>query len=310
MGNQLSEILQKKNKESNLNIKTQKVDINNIIEIKNVLKNIDLNENSNYLLKHDENAQDRLNEQHWMIEHLFENRNYYSPVKEYLEKGCHVLDSGCGSGIWSLIMSKTYNNSLFIGIDNNDKKYPNEIKPVNCVFRFSDITNNICYDNDYFYFIHQRLLAAGIKKEEWLPLIQELKRVCKTGGWIEFVEMDLYPKDPGNYYKSIHHDFINILKIIGFNTEIATDLKNYLEISGFINIHVEKKKIYPNYENPVNEIFYNDLKNLFYESKNVLKKVLNNTDEDYIIDVIDKILKECVKNNTYFEWYRIYAQKP
>jgi ubiquinone/menaquinone biosynthesis C-methylase UbiE len=94
------------------------------------------------------------------------NRNYFSPVTKRLEEGINVLDSGCGPATWAFEMGETYPRSKFYGIDASCS-FPEEIKPANVEFVIGNIAKEIPYEENFFDFIHQRLLILGLTDQDW-----------------------------------------------------------------------------------------------------------------------------------------------
>lgn len=97
---------------------------------------------------------------------IFYSRNFVAPVAEQLEKGITVLDSGCGPASWTLDMAQEFPNSKFHGIDISNI-FPNEKKPDNCEFVIANISEKIPYPDNYFDYVHQRLLFLGLTSEMW-----------------------------------------------------------------------------------------------------------------------------------------------
>lgn len=122
-----------------------------------------------------------------MLDKLFDG-NFKAPVEPALEKGMHVLDAGCGiylavyslsafpktywsllykgPATWTLEMANAYPQSTFHGIDISPN-FPQSIKPANCNFSVHNITERSEFPDNYFGFIHQRLLVAGLLVDDW-----------------------------------------------------------------------------------------------------------------------------------------------
>lgn len=65
-------------------------------------------------------------------------------------------------------------------------------------FRFT--CHNVCKDgpipfpDDTFDYVQQTLTTLAYKEKDWKYVLQELKRVTKPGGYIQLLEVDLYPQ--------------------------------------------------------------------------------------------------------------------
>lgn len=267
---------------------------------------------SNYLLPDDDNEKDRLHDQNWLIEHIFQSKFCVNLSKE-LENGINVLDSGCGPGTWMFDMATEYPNSLFYGLDINFV-FPNNIKPKNCLFYNCDITDQIKIDdikniNNYFNYVRQRLLSPALKYEEWNDVIKKLKNITTINGWLEFIELDLIAYNSGPKYKELNEKIVGTMKEMGFRTNIAKELKQLLEQNKLTNIEQVTKKIYLNNNtNIISKLFYNDIKKLYIASKPWLENKLDLKGEIYET-YVENAMDECKTYNTYYVWYCVYGKK-
>ena len=84
-------------------------------------------------------------------------------------------------------MAKSYPASKFHGIDISDV-FPMEIKPVNVEFHVHNIAESVPFPDNYFDYIHQRLLCMGLRRQEWTPVLDDFMRALKPGGWLELTE--------------------------------------------------------------------------------------------------------------------------
>ena len=102
-----------------------------------------------------------------MIEKLINHdRNFTVPLHKQLEEGIKVLDSGTGPATWSFEMAETYPRSTIYGIDASCT-FPEEIKPANVEFVIGNVAKELPYEENFFDFIHQRLLILGLTGEDW-----------------------------------------------------------------------------------------------------------------------------------------------
>ncbi|CAO3637739.1 unnamed protein product [Mucor hiemalis] len=149
-----------------------------------------------YVLPNDDDEADRVHEQHWILRYVLQG-NFFSPVTKQLEEGINVLDSGCGPATWAFEMAEAYPLSKFYGIDASCV-FPEDIKPANVEFIIGNIAKELPYDDNFFDFIHQRLLILGLTGDDWTSTLDNLYKVLKPGGYIELGEPDLQVvKDAG-----------------------------------------------------------------------------------------------------------------
>ncbi|KAG0091977.1 hypothetical protein BGZ92_011151 [Podila epicladia] len=62
--------------------------------------------------------------------------------------------------------------------------------PSNCFFHKADITRGLPFADNTFDYCHIRLVLWGYQLNAFPDLLDEMIRVTKKGGWIEFVDMD------------------------------------------------------------------------------------------------------------------------
>ncbi|KAF9189196.1 hypothetical protein BGZ50_000888 [Haplosporangium sp. Z 11] len=62
--------------------------------------------------------------------------------------------------------------------------------PSNCFFHKADIMKGLPFPDNTFDYCHVRLVLWGYRLNSFPDLLNELIRVTKKGGWIEFVDMD------------------------------------------------------------------------------------------------------------------------
>ena len=84
-------------------------------------------------------------------------------------------------------MAEMYPRSTFYGVDIS-LVFPTQIKPKNCEFSLHNLAEPLPFPDNYFGFIHQRLLVMGHLRDDWPKILNEFMRVTKPGGWIELTE--------------------------------------------------------------------------------------------------------------------------
>lgn len=261
-------------------------------------------DNTSYILPNDESEIGRLNYQHYFLKHTF-NGNFKAPIKKLLQKGINVLDIGCASGAWCLDMANDFDNNTYWGIDISEK-FPNDIKPINCNFKVGNIIKDFPLQQNYFDFVHQRLLVAGIPSKDWLIALNNIKIGLKNNGWLQFVECYIKPFNSGPKFKKLMDNVINILEIKKLDPYIAKRLNNILiEDGNFKNIKEDCIDIPINWNGKIGEMHANDWNEIFQSLKPGLKSTVETSDFDTIIK---EAIDECKVYETYFKWYIVYGQ--
>jgi len=89
-------------------------------------------------------------------------------------------------------MATEYSESKFIGIDKSDfePRYPSQTKPHNVEFFQADVLR-LPYEDNTFDYVFCRSMMFVFKMTEWEIAIKEICRVCKVGGYVEFMETDI-----------------------------------------------------------------------------------------------------------------------
>ncbi|KAI9316249.1 S-adenosyl-L-methionine-dependent methyltransferase [Dichotomocladium elegans] len=253
---------------------------------------------------------DRIHLQHWAIKLVF-GSNFDAPVEQTLEDGMNVLDSGCGPATWTFEMAKTFPNSKFYGVDISPR-FPSEIKPENCELFVHNIVNELPFDENYFGFIHQRLVTLGIKIVDMPKVLQNLKRILKPGGWIELTEFSyLKMENPGPCHQLAFDLSIKMLTPAGLDTDLATRLPGLLSDAGFVNINTRPIDVPVNHGGKVGELFWEDLKEGFHSQKPMFCKMHPEFQDPAIYDKFLYDLGEEKRIHHWtMPWARVIAQKP
>lgn len=221
----------------------------------------------------------RVNDQQFLINHLFKDEYYYLNNEDNLK----ILDIGCGNNTWCYDIATNYENWDVIGIDIDEKVQDNYIKPVNFIFGKIDIlnydkvenyieiikteekikdikiknkikidNNNIKFNN--FDYIHMQLMTFSLFKNEWEKAIDNAIKLLR----------------PGGYFKIIEHD-INIYK---FKKEYEN---NDIFVKDYLNNNLEKLYKYNKISDIIeNNNFYGDVPIIIFkilENKKELKKI-------------------------------------
>lgn len=191
-----------------------------------------------------------------------------------------VLDVGCGNGYSTFQQFKKYQVESIIGVDfaenmiaqaNITKK---ELKlGDNISFESGDI-RHLRYDNNSFDVVYTTRVIINLPNwEEQIQAINECLRVTKPGGKVIFSEAFWEPLILLNSLRTlkqlpplVEHDFNRYIKKQKLE-EYLHEIKIKYEVDDFSSIYylgsrflrelVTDISIYPEFTNPINEIFYN-----------------------------------------------------
>lgn len=153
-----------------------------------------------YMLPKDLEESSRLDFQHALLRNILKG-NFVAPIHNPLS----ILDVGCGTGRWGAEMARQFPNANVVGVDiappsvTSAAVTQGQVKPPdNYVFVEGDVTKGLPFEDNSFDFVHMRLVVLAIPYAQWLPVITELRRVTRPGGWIELVDTTVTARAPGS----------------------------------------------------------------------------------------------------------------
>ncbi|RIA85892.1 S-adenosyl-L-methionine-dependent methyltransferase [Glomus cerebriforme] len=195
----------------------------------------------NHLFPVDNDENDRLQHQHGICYHVWGN-HFSAPIEELLKKdGTKVLDVGCGPAMWTLEIASLYPKARFTGVD-IVPTYPIQTKPRNVEFLQANIVKyGIPYEDNTFDYVFCRLMNFSFTIKDWKNVINEICRVCKVGGYIEFMEkdVDLNVKES----KKALSRFVKNLRRKNIEPIITPKIKQYIKETVNADINHEKKDV-------------------------------------------------------------------
>lgn len=144
-----------------------------------------------YLIPKDVEDANRLDFQHYMLKAALQGL-YAAPLKQ----PATILDVATGTGRWAMEMARVFPRSLVTGFDHvpppaDDSEghtYNPGTRPANYTFVQGNMFDPLPFANDTFDFTYMRLVYAATPVDKWQPLVNELVRVTKPGGYVELVE--------------------------------------------------------------------------------------------------------------------------
>ncbi|RIB27215.1 S-adenosyl-L-methionine-dependent methyltransferase, partial [Gigaspora rosea] len=263
-----------------------------------------------YFLPNDEEEQDRLHLQHFLIRYIWQS-NFSSPIQHLLTKpGTKILDIGCGAGSWSFDMASTYPSISVVGIDISAYQ-PTQIKPENFTFIKANVQDGIPFEDDTFDFVFQRYLIGGHPKEKWPIVINEMVRVLKPGGYLELCEPSAMC-DAGPVTQQLCDAELEIMERKGLDVDLIQNLEKYAQNHGHLkNIKKELRRCHHGVKSnniELSKVAINNLMSIYNLFKPVLVKELKISNDKF--DELVKISeKELFELDSYFFLIRVYASK-
>ncbi|KAI8378971.1 S-adenosyl-L-methionine-dependent methyltransferase [Blakeslea trispora] len=287
--------------------------------------------NNKYILPNDEIEQDRLVQVHFIYKYLFDG-NFSAPVKELLslkqskrnsdssdcqqqqqEQQCiplpKVLDVACGTGTWILEMATEFPNAEFYGID-IAPIYPTAIKPPNTFFTQCDVLNGLPYPDECFDYIHMRHVYTCFSNQEWELVMNEIKRLLKPGGYVEFREIDPILHNIGPATQDFFKHFITGMKE-NHNIDIiwATRMLDLMKETGdIVDIHRQIRQLHFDLPGALGNMARNSLRTACESYRAFFQKMNGIRTEDYD-KTLDIVIEENRTCHSHFDYYNCWGRK-
>jgi SAM-dependent methyltransferase len=134
-----------------------------------------------YLLPNDETEQERLHLCHKIWSLLLNDE----PWKVPLEHPQKVLDIGCGTGDWAIMIGEQFPSATVIGTDLSPIQPT--LVPRNVKFYVEDAEDEWTFEKG-LDLVHGRMLAGSIS--DWTKFFRQAFGQLKPGGWIEMNEFE------------------------------------------------------------------------------------------------------------------------
>ncbi|KAL1934679.1 hypothetical protein VTP01DRAFT_6861 [Rhizomucor pusillus] len=199
---------------------------------------------------------------------------------------------------------------MFHGIDLNPV-FPQTNVPANIKFDVAKLGEPLPFPDNTFQFIHQRLVAIGLKAEEWDKALKEHIRILQPGGWLELNEGDLEMRNMGPKTHTLIHAYLemtlskNLIPLVA--RELKERLKN-LQLQDVTEICVD----IPMQDDADGQItLWDCLSPAFHNMQPYLSQInAAFKDDDYFAKFLKDIGDECREHKTTLRMYRVYGQKP
>ncbi|KAK5661175.1 hypothetical protein OQA88_11066 [Cercophora sp. LCS_1] len=195
-----------------------------------------------YVLPNDPTEQQRLDLQHNLLILTFGGKLFNAPLPR---TPSHVLDAGCGSGIWSIDFADEHPESKasITGIDLSPTQ-PAFVPP-NVTFYVDDLEDTWNFSHK-FDFIFSRFMTGSIL--DWPQYFKQCYDALEPGGWLEVQDI-LYPMEsddgtltPDSPLRKWSELLLEGFTGIGRPLNTAFQYKDQLLEAGFVEIGEIKAK--------------------------------------------------------------------
>lgn len=258
-----------------------------------------------YALPKDALEEERINFQHYALNKLL-GGNYQAPIDHSVGR---ILDVGTGTAQWAYDIARQFPHAQVYGLDLEQPRGTSFLPPENYCFVPGNILEPLPFPNNYFDFVHQRLLVSAIPTSQWSAVLQELVRITRPGGYIELAEA-------GNSYQHIGahtHTFLQWGQLA--STKKGIDLTRMKRLGDMLT-HVELEQIHTHtYRLPVGawggkdgNLYAKDMYTAFQGLKNFYCLV-GDVDPDNFDTILSELPQEWESCHTTHEFYVAYGQK-
>ncbi|ORZ20715.1 S-adenosyl-L-methionine-dependent methyltransferase [Absidia repens] len=255
---------------------------------------------------------DRWQRQHYLLKSA-RKANAWAPFYNDGDKDVVILDVGTGNGIWALEMANQYPSVQVLGLDRLLPNDPNG--PENLRFCPLDITESWPMSDNAVNFIFQRSMCDTIKQADWRPLLAEMYRVLKPGGYIELIENDFWRHNPGPVQRAFDAFIQEQCKTNGVDFQLTESLEGMIKTCGFEEIDKKTMDI-PLGEWPTEQ----ELKQFGFINKEAHKALLKNHKDTYIKQwglssadydlAVQEVLEEFDEYHSFTRFHCWVARKP
>jgi SAM-dependent methyltransferase len=264
-------------------------------------------EGSSYCLSTDDKELDRIVVQHYLMKDIF-GGNFSAPVREILELDAKVLDVGCSSASWAMEMATDFPKSKVIGID-MVPVFPTTVKPDNCNFTLANILHGLPFMDNTFDLISMRFFVFALRKEEWQVVLRELKRVCRVGGYCEFLEGDIVPHRIGPLGHSVCEKITMASEARGQYADVARHLKGMIEEAGLEDVDSTMMSCpIGKWGGRIGDIGRENVETGIASGKGLWTTAWGWTGDQFD-ERLAELVKECDRYKGYINYYRVWGQK-
>ncbi len=153
-----------------------------------------------------------------------------------------ILDVACGTGRWAMEMAVRFPEAQVVGFD---LLPPTpiaslgagiEVIPPNVTFLGADARQPLPFADGAFDYVHLRLLYGALPAASWEPLLREVVRVTRPGGWVESLEALPFRTRQRNGMAQIIAWFTEVLRMRGHDPLIAVKLPGMLRAAGLRDV--------------------------------------------------------------------------
>ena len=193
-----------------------------------------------YLLPSDFAEGNRLDMQHYLLKLAYNGQNFTAPIQAPLS----VLDVGCGTGRWAREMALQFPQANVVGIDIKEPESDTVAKqladlgrlPDNYTFVQGNVLTCLPFADGNFDYTHMRFLSLALPMASWQPLVQDMARVTRRGGWVEILEFNI-PNGGGPAFEKIQAYWRQLAAKFGMHPGAGSQVEAYMRGANLANVN-------------------------------------------------------------------------
>lgn len=251
-----------------------------------------------YLLPRTASEQDRLEFQHYTLYRLL-GTHFLAPV----ERPRVVLDVGTGTGIWAREAARCWREAAVLTVD-SDLTLLRRL-PRNCQVIRASLLEGLPIDDGISDYTHQRFLAEAIPLAAWDQVLNELKRVTASTGWIELVELSDHCLNPGPRTLLVQHWLRRLFLCRDIQLSLALELPKLLTALGLVP-HV-RRIVAPLWGSAIGRLFCCDVLQALLHLQPVLVAQLGLTSQE-MAQVLSELPAEWERYKTSWLCIAVWTQ--
>ncbi|KAI0304555.1 hypothetical protein BC826DRAFT_928543 [Russula brevipes] len=147
-----------------------------------------------YPISYDRDVLDCDATEHHLWTNLFDGRPTMMVTPNYPPR--HVLDLGCGVGLWTVDAARKWPNATLIGFDLVNVQFPLSHLESHVARRITwehgnFLSTKLPFEDDTFDLVHISHISKGVPEHKWNSLFEEVRRVMQPDGLVEVIEEDI-----------------------------------------------------------------------------------------------------------------------
>lgn len=157
-----------------------------------------------------------------------------------------VLDIACGTGRWARDVARHFPEARVVGFDLDARLIDvgieegawrgDDLLPSNCQLGRGNALEPFPYPDDTFDYAHLRLFSPFLGGAQVLPVLAEMRRVTKAGGWIELLDATEFSTD-NEAVQFLLSCLRQLYEYAGLMLEPGRLLEDYLRQAGLSRVH-------------------------------------------------------------------------